>query len=192
MAALVVVFVWSFIGCYDRFTWALEVAPAVLGVAILIATYRRFRFTTLLYALIALHAVVLMIGGHTTYARMPLFDYFKEVFGWSRNYYDRLGHFFQGAVPALVAREVLLRTTPLRRGPMLTTLVLSVCLAITASYELIEFGVAFATGTAADDFLGTQGDPWDTQWDMLMCLVGAVSSLALAGRYHDRQLAKLT
>ena len=130
-----------------------------------------------------------MVGGHYTYARMPWFDWLKDAAGWSRNYYDRVGHFMQGAVPAIVAREILLRTTPLKRGRMLTTLVLSVCLAISASYELIEFGVAKWTGSAAADFLGTQGDPWDTQWDMFYCLVGAICSLALVSRYHDRQMS---
>ena len=183
------VFLWSLAGCYDLFTWALEVAPAAIGIGILIATYKRFRFTTLVYVLITVHAIVLMVGGHYTYARMPWFDWLKDAAGWSRNYYDRVGHFMQGAVPAIVAREILLRTTPLKRGRMLTTLVLSVCLAISASYELIEFGVAKWTGSAAADFLGTQGDPWDTQWDMFYCLVGAICSLALVSRYHDRQMS---
>ena len=183
------VFVWSYIGCHDRFTWVLETAPAIIGIAILAATWRRFRFTTLVYVLIALHAMVLMVGGHYTYARVPLFDSLRDWMHFSRNNYDRLGHFMQGFVPAMIAREVLLRTTPLRRGKMLTMLVLSVCLAISASYELVEFGVAKWQGTAADDFLGTRGDPWDTQWDMFCCLVGAICSVLFLSRMQDRQLS---
>ncbi len=190
LATAAAAFVWSFIGCADRFTWALEVFPAVIGAAVLIVTFPRFRLTPLLYIFITLHAVVLMVGGHYTYARVPLFDWLKEAAGFSRNHYDRVGHFMQGFVPALVTREILLRTTPLRQSRMLITLVLSVCLAISASYELVEFGVARATGTAADDFLGTQGDPWDTQWDMLLCLIGAVSALTFLSRLHDRQLTR--
>jgi putative membrane protein len=180
---------WSFIGCEDRFTWGLEVAPAIIGIGVLAPTYRHFRFTDFVYMLIALHAIVLMVGGHYTYAHVPLFDWLKEPMGWSRNHYDRLGHFMQGFVPAMITREILLRTTPLKRGGMLTTLVLSVCMAISASYELFEFAVAKWTGTAADAFLGAQGDPWDTQWDMSFCLIGAVCSLVLLSRFHDRQLS---
>lgn len=192
LAIVAIALVWSFAGCYDRFTWALEVWPAVIGIGILVATYGRFRFTTLVYSLIALHAIVLMVGGHYTYARVPLFDWLKEPMGWGRNHYDRLGHFMQGFVPVLVTREILLRTTALKRGKLLSALVLSVCLAVSASYELLEFGAAKWTGTAADAFLGTQGDPWDTDSDMLFCLIGAISALLLASRYHDRQISRLT
>lgn len=185
------VFVWSYIGCHDRFTWMLETAPAVIGIAILAATWRRFRFTTLVYVLIAIHAMVLMVGGHYTYARVPLFDWIRDWLHLGRNHYDRLGHFLQGFVPAMIAREVLLRTTPLRRGKMLTMLVLSICMAISASYELVEFGVAKWQGAAADDFLGTQGDPWDTQWDMLCCLVGAICSVLFLPRLQDRELSRM-
>jgi putative membrane protein len=192
LAIVAIAFVWSFAGCYDRFTWTLEVTPAVIGIGILVATYGRFRFTTLVYTLIALHAIVLMVGGHYTYARVPLFDWLKGPMGWGRNHYDRLGHFMQGFVPALITREILLRTTALKRGKLLSALVLSVCLAISASYELLEFSAAKWTGTAADAFLGTQGDPWDTDWDMLFCLIGAICALLVASRYHDRQMNRLT
>jgi len=190
LAVVAIAFVWSFAGCADRFTWALEVWPAAIGIGILIATYGRFRFTTLVYALIALHAIVLMVGGHYTYAHVPLFDWLKAPMGWSRNHYDRLGHFMQGFVPALIAREILLRTTPLKRGKMLTTLVLGVCMGISACYELLEFAAAKWTGSAADAFLGTQGDPWDTDWDMFFCLIGATCALLLASRFHDRQMSR--
>ena len=183
------VFVWSGIECYDGFTWALEVAPAVIGIGVLIYVYPRFRFTDLLYVLIALHAVILMVGGKYTYARMPLFEWLKNALGLERNYYDRVGHFAQGFVPALIARELLLRLTPLARGKLLIYLVLSVALAISAGYELIEFAVAKLTGTAADAFLGTQGDPWDTQWDMTFCFFGATTALILFSGLHDRALA---
>lgn len=192
LAIVAIAFVWSFAGCYDRFTWALEVTPAVIGIGILIATYGRFRFTTLVYTLIALHAIVLMVGGHYTYARVPLFDWLKGPMGWGRNHYDRLGHFMQGFVPALITREILLRTTPLKRGRMLIALVLSVCMGISACYELLEFGAAKWMGADADAFLGTQGDPWDTDWDMLFCLIGAISALLVASRVHDRQISRLT
>jgi putative membrane protein len=188
---LVAVFVWSAIRPLDRFTWFLEVLPAMVGVALLAAIYRRFRFTPLVYALVAIHAVILMVGGHYTYAEVPLFNWVRDAFGLARNHYDRIGHFAQGFVPAMIAREVLLRRTPLRQGGWLFTLVTSVCLAISALYELLEWGVAAATGTAADAFLGTQGDPWDTQKDIALCLVGAVTAQWLLSRYHDLQLKRI-
>jgi len=188
LAAVTAVLVWSAIGCHDWFTWFLEVLPALIGIPVLIALYPRLRFTNLVYGLIALHAAILMIGGHYTYALMPVFEWIKHAYHLDRNYYDRLGHFAQGFVPALIAREVLLRVTPLQRGKMLTTLVFSVCMAISALYELFEFAAARLTGTAADAFLGTQGDPWDTQWDMTFCLIGATCALAFFTRLHDRAL----
>ncbi len=190
LAGLAVVLVWSVVNCHDLFTWFLEVAPALIAIPILIRLYPRFRFTNLVYTLIAVHAAILMIGGHYTYAEMPVFNWIKDAFHLDRNYYDRLGHFAQGFVPAMVTREVLLRSTPLRRGKLLTVLVISVCMAISATYELVEFAAAKASGSAADAFLGTQGDPWDTQWDMTFCLIGAVSALLLLSRLHDRALAK--
>lgn len=185
------VFLWSGIGPRDRFTWFLEVLPAIVGFFVLAATHRRFPLARLTYVLIAIHAVILMVGGHYTYAEVPLFNWLRETFHLSRNYYDRVGHFAQGFVPAIIAREILLRRTPLRPGGWLATLVFSVCLAISALYELMEWGVSAATGTAADAFLGTQGDIWDTQKDMAMCLVGAMAALLLLSKVHDRALEKL-
>ena len=187
-----VVLLWSAIGCHDLFTWALEVFPAVLGGAVLIRLYPRFRFTNLVYTLIAMHAVILMIGGHYTYAEMPLFNWLRDQLHLARNYYDRVGHFAQGFVPAMIAREVLLRATPLQRGQLLAWLVFSSSMAISALYELLEFAVAKATGSAADAFLGSQGDVWDTQWDMTFCLIGTVCALVLLARLHDRALARAT
>jgi putative membrane protein len=191
-AGVAAVLVWSVIGCHDLFTWFLEAAPVLIAVPVLIRLYPRLRFTGLVYWLIAIHAVILMAGAHYTYARMPVFDWIRDWFHLDRNYYDRLGHFAQGFVPALVAREVLLRTTPLKRGRMLSLLVFSVCMAISAVYELVEFAAAKATGSAADAFLGSQGDPWDTQWDMTFCLIGASSALLFLSRAHDRALARLS
>jgi putative membrane protein len=191
LAAVAAVLAWSAIGPRDRFTWFLEVLPVLVGVPLLVLTARRFPLTSLAYWLVALHAVILMIGGHYTYAQVPLFNWIRDTFGLARNEFDRVGHFAQGFVPAILAREVLLRRTPLQRGGWLFTIVFSICMAISALYELFEWGVAEATGTAADAFLGTQGDIWDTQKDMAMCLVGALAALLLMSRFHDRALARL-
>ena len=191
LAGVALVFVWSFIGCHDVFTWCLEVAPAVIGIPFLIWLYPRLRFTNLVYCLIAVHAAILMIGGHYTYALMPVFEWIKHWLALDRNYYDRLGHFAQGFVPAFIAREVLLRTTRLERGKLLSYLVFSVCMGISAMYELFEFAAAKITGTAADAFLGSQGDVWDTQWDMTWCLIGASCMLLLFSGVHDRALRRL-
>jgi putative membrane protein len=172
----------------DRFTWVLEVAPVIIAVPILVATSGRFPLSPLLYRLLFLHACVLMLGGHYTYAEVPLGAWVRDAFGLTRNHYDRLGHFVQGFVPALLAREILLRKTPLRPGGWLFTLVTAVALAISASYELIEWWTAVLTGTRADAFLGTQGDPWDTQWDMFLALCGAVVAQLSLARRQDRQL----
>jgi putative membrane protein len=188
---VIVVLVWSGIGPYDRFTWSLEVLPVLVAGPLLFWTYRRFPLSTLVYLLITVHAVILMVGGHYTYAKVPLFDWLRDVFGHSRNHYDRLGHFAQGFVPAIVAREVLLRRTMLRPGGWLFTLVTAVCLSISALYELMEWGVAAATGSAADAFLGTQGDFWDTQKDMALCLLGALAAQLTLARAHNRSMAKL-
>lgn len=182
---------WSGIHPHDRFTWLLEVFPAILGMIVLVSTYNRFRFTTLCYLLIAIEMIILMVGGHYTYAKVPLFDWIRDVFGFSRNHYDRVGHFAQGFVPAIITREILLRKSPLNRGGWLFFIVVSICLAISAFYELIEWWVAMATGTAADAFLGTQGDVWDTQWDMSLALYGAIISLLILSKLHDRFLSKL-
>jgi putative membrane protein len=191
LATVVAVILWSGWRPYDRFTWWLEATPGMVGLAILLATYRRFRFTTLCYTLIALHICVLCVGGHYTYARVPLFDWLRPVFGWQRNNYDRLGHLMQGFVPAMIAREVLLRLGVLNRKKWLPFLVVSICLGISAFYELIEWWTALLSGGAANDFLGTQGDVWDTQSDMCLALVGAISALVLLSAIHDRALRNL-
>ena len=192
MKALLVIgaaiFVWSAIHPHDLTTWVLEVFPIVIAVPILIATRRRFPLTPLAYGLIFLHAVILMIGGHFTYARVPLGFWMQRAFGFARNHYDRIGHFAQGFVPAILAREILLRRGVVQRRGWLFFLVTCVCLAFSAFYELVEWWTAEATGAAATAFLGTQGDPWDTQWDMFFALLGALVSQLLLGRVHDRQL----
>ncbi len=189
ITSLALIFVWSVIAPHDLFTWFLEVAPVIIGAVLLFATRKRFTFTMLVYFLLWLHAIVLIVGGHYTYALNPLFEWIKESFHLSRNYYDRLGHFFQGFVPALVAREILIRITRLARGKMLNFIVICVCLAVSAFYELVEWWVAVATGSAAEAFLGTQGDVWDSQWDMCMALIGAVCALLFFSRLHDSFLS---
>jgi putative membrane protein len=177
---------------HDRLTWVLEVFPFFIAVPILIATWRRFPLTPLLYRLILVHAVILFMGGHYTYAEVPLGDWLRGLFELERNPYDRIGHFAQGFVPAILAREVLLRRTPLVRGGWLFFLVASVCLAVSACYEFIEWWSALLLGQGADAFLGSQGDPWDTQWDMFTALLGAVSAQITLVRLHDRHLARLS
>ena len=185
------VLVWSGIRPYDRATWLMEVAPVLIALPILWLTQRRYPLTSLLYILIFLHAIVLMVGGAYTYARVPVGFEVAEWFGWQRNPYDRLGHFFQGFVPALASREILLRGHYVRGRRMLAFIVACIALAISASYELIEWAAALALGQGADEFLGTQGDPWDTQTDMFMALLGALSALATLSKLHDRQVRKL-
>jgi putative membrane protein len=177
---------------HDTFTWFLEVAPILIAVPILILTRRRFPLTPLAYRLLFVHALILMLGGHYTYAEVPIGFWVGKALGFSRNHYDRLGHFAQGFVPAIIAREILLRRSPLRPGRWLFFLVTCVCLAVSATYELVEWWTALVTGEGATAFLGTQGDPWDTQWDMFLALVGALSALAFLSRLHDRQLAALS
>jgi putative membrane protein len=181
----------SGIGPYDRVTWMLEVAPVLIAAPILVATYRRFPLTPLVYRLLFLHALILVLGGHYTYARVPLGFWIQDLFDLGRNHYDRLGHLAQGFVPALVAREVLLRTSPLRPGGWLFFLVLCVCLALSAFYEMIEWWAALLGGESAAAFLGTQGDVWDTQWDMFLALCGAAASQLLFRGAQDRALARL-
>jgi len=175
----------------DRYTWILEVAPAIVAAIVLVATHRRFPLTPLAYRLILLHACILMVGGHYTYAEVPLGFWVQRAFGLARNHYDRLGHFAQGFVPAIVAREILLRRTALKRGGWTFFLVTCVCLAISAFYEFVEWWTALASGEAATAFLGTQGDVWDTQWDMFIALIGAVTAQLTLSRVHDRQLEAL-
>jgi putative membrane protein len=188
LVSLVAILVWSGIGPYDRFTWWLEVAPVLIAVPVLIYVYQRFRFTRLTYTLIWLHAIILMVGGHYTYARVPLGFWVEQAFDLGRNHYDRLGHFVQGFVPAMVAREILIRKSPLKGSRWLPFLVVCFCLAFSAFYELIEFWTALASGEGATDFLGTQGDVWDTQWDMQLALIGAVTALVFLSRVQDRQM----
>lgn len=187
-AIFVGVMIWSVIRPKDYATWLMEVAPALIGAAILVATYRRFPLTTLSYGLITIHAVILFVGGHYTYAEVPLFDWIRDAFDLSRNHYDRLGHFVQGFVPAILAREILLRTSPLCRGGWLFFLVVCVCLAISAAYEILEWFSVVVGAEAATDFLGMQGDVWDAQKDMTLALVGAILAQLLLARLHDRQM----
>lgn len=181
----------SAFGPSDWLTWVLEVAPVMIGAPILIATHRRFPITPLLARLLLLHAAILMLGGAYTYEKVPLGDWVSAWLGWERNHYDRLGHLAQGFIPAILAREVLLRRSPLERGRWLYVLAMSVCLAFSAFYELIEWWAALLTGEGASAFLGTQGDPWDTQWDMFLCLIGANISLLTLSGLHDRHLEEL-
>jgi putative membrane protein len=191
LAAGAVLLVLSGIGPHDRVTWFLEVAPVLIAGPVLMATARGFPLTPLAYRLIFVHAVILMLGGHYTYAEVPLGFWLQHALGLARNPYDRIGHFAQGFVPAIVAREILIRRSPLRSGKWLTFLVLCVCLAISAAYELVEWGAALLEDQAADAFLGTQGDQWDTQWDMFTALGGAATALLLCSRAHDRQIRTL-
>jgi putative membrane protein len=181
----------SRVGAAEPATWVLEVFPIFIAVPILVATAKRFPLTPLAYRLLFVHALILMVGGHYTYAKVPLGFWVQDALHLGRNDYDRLGHFAQGFVPAIIAREVLLRRSPLQRGKWLFFLVTCVCLAISASYELIEWAAALLGGSSADAFLGTQGDVWDTQWDMFTALIGALTSLLLMSRVHDRQLEEL-
>ncbi|HCC80189.1 MAG TPA: DUF2238 domain-containing protein [Methylophaga sp.] len=180
--------VWSGIEPKDQLTWFLEVLPALIGGAVLLFTYQQFRLTPLLYLLILLHCIVLMVGGHYTYAEVPLFD---NLLGFERNNYDKVGHFFQGFVPALLAREILKRKHVVNGEVWLVVFILSICLAFSAFYELIEWWVALLSNEAAEAFLGTQGYIWDTQSDMAMALIGAIVALVFLSGMHNRQLSKL-
>lgn len=182
---------WSGIGPADRLTWFMETVPVMIGIAILVPSWKRFRLTPLVYYLITLHACLLVIGGHYTYAEVPWFNDLKEAFDLSRNYFDRVGHFVQGFVPAIIAREILIRKTCLKSGGWLFLYVVSFCLAFSAFYEMVEWWAAIFTETGAEAFLGTQGDVWDTQWDMFLALIGAILGQIILGPYHDRQIARL-
>jgi putative membrane protein len=182
---------WSAYRPADRFTWWLEVFPALAALAVLLVTRHSFRLTPLAYTLVLAHCIILMVGGHYTYAHVPLFDWLGELFGWQRNNFDKLAHFAQGFVPAVLARELLLRKAVVNGRGWLGFLVVCFCLALSATYELLEWQVAVLSGTAADAFLGTQGYVWDTQSDMAFALCGAIVSVLLMGRYHDRQLQAL-
>jgi putative membrane protein len=191
LAAATLVLAWSGIRPFERGTWWLEVAPVLIGAPVLVATFSRFRLSPLLYRLLFLHALILLVGGHYTYARVPVGFWMQDLLDLSRNHYDRVGHFAQGFVPAILARELLLRLSPLQRGKWLFFLVVCVCLAFSAFYELIEWWAALVGGDSAESFLGTQGDVWDTQWDMFLALVGALSAQVLLGRAHDRSMRSL-
>jgi putative membrane protein len=191
LAAVLAALAWSGIAPYDRAVWWAEVMPVLIAAPLLAATWRRFPFTPLAYGLIAFFALILILGGAYTYARVPLGDWLRDALDLARNPYDRIGHFFQGVTPAIVARELLLRTSPLRPGKWLFFLVLCVALAISASYELVEWASAVFWGDGSVEFLGTQGDPWDAQWDMFTALIGAALAQLLLARLHDRQIAAL-
>ena len=188
LSMFIIALLWSVIHPKDLFTWFLEVVPALIGIVLVIVTYNRFRLTTLVYTLLCFHSIILMIGGHYTYAEMPLFNWLRDEFSLARNYYDRVGHFAQGFVPAIVAREIIIRTTPMRTGKMFFFIVVSICLAISAMYEFFEWWVALAVGENAEAFLATQGDVWDTQWDMFLAMCGAISALILLQKLHNKQL----
>lgn len=185
------VLIWSGVAPKDQFTWFLEVVPALAGIVALALTYRSFRLTALLYWLILLHCIILMVGGHYTYAEVPLFDYLKTLMGSERNNFDKVGHFVQGFVPALIAREIMIRKHVVNGRGWLNFLVVCFCLALSAFYELIEWWVAVATGEGAEAFLGTQGYIWDTQSDMGLALLGAIMAFATMGKVHDAQLRKM-
>ena len=191
------VFIWSAISPKDTFTWFLEVLPALIGLVIIIFTRNSFKLTPMLYFLILVHCVILMIGGHYTYAEVPLFDSLKEVFSWERNNYDKVGHLAQGFIPAIIAREIFIRKNIINisiqhANKWRNFLIVSVCLAFSAFYELIEWGVSLVSGEDGDSFLGTQGYVWDTQSDMGFALVGAILALILLAKAHDKQLTSLT
>ena len=190
-AVLTIVFVWSAIAPHDRLTWWLEIFPILIALPVLVFTYSKFEFTRLTYLLILMHAIILLIGGHYTYAEVPPFNWLRDTFDLSRNYYDRVGHFVQGFVPAMVAREILLKKSPLLIGRWLFFIVVCICLSISACYEFIEWWVAVISGTGADAFLGTQGDVWDTQWDMFTALLGAIIAQLLLARQQDKQMGKM-
>ena len=183
--------IWSAVNPHDYFTWFLEAAPALIGLAVLWATYKRFPLTSLAYTLILIHCLILFLGAHYTYAQVDTFKFIRDWFGWQRDNYDKLGHFAQGFVPAILAREILLRNRVVNGRGWLNLFVVSICLAFSALYEMFEWGVAVATGDSAESFLGTQGYLWDTQSDMAMALIGAVVSLFLLGKLHNKQLESL-
>ncbi len=187
---LIALLVWSGINPKETFTWFLEVLPAVIGILVLILTFKKFRFTNLGYVLIFIHCAILIVGGHYTYAEVPLFDWIRDVFDQSRNNYDKLGHFAQGFVPAIIARELLMRKKVLLKTSWLPFLVVCIILAISAVYELIEWAVSALSGEGGDSFLGTQGYIWDTQSDILFALIGSIVALLTLSKIHNKQISK--
>lgn len=190
--AVALVAVWSIIDCADLLTWVLEAAPILIAFPIMWYTYRRFPLTNMLYTLIAFHSVILFIGAHYTYAQMPLFNWIRDTFELSRNHYDRFGHFFQGFVPALVAREIFVRQNIVTSRRWLVFIIIAVCMGVSAGYELIEWAAAEISAEASEAFLGTQGDGWDTQKDMAVCLLGATCAVFFASRIHDKAIKKIS
>ena len=188
LAAVTIIFIWSAFGPYDRATWWLEVAPVLIVVPLLLATYQKFPLTTLLYILVAVHSIILIVGGHYTYARVPYMDFLGE----GRNNYDKIGHFAQGFIPAIAARELLLRTSPLKAGKWLFALILFSCMGVSAVYELIEWATAEIAGDGSVEFLGTQGDVWDAQKDMMWCGIGAITALLTLSKLHNITLEKVS
>jgi putative membrane protein len=185
---LLALFVWSAIKPFEYFTWFLEVLPAVIGILVLLFTYKNFQFTKLVYVLIFVHCIILIIGGHYTYAEVPLFDWIQEVFHQSRNNYDKVGHFAQGFVPAMITRELLIRKNIINGKAWLNFIVVCIAMAISVTYEFIEWGVSLGTGDGGDSFLGTQGYVWDTQSDMFYATFGAIIALVVLSKIHDKQL----
>ena len=191
VSIFLVVLIWSGIHPKDYFTWFLEVAPALIGFIVISMTYKKFRLTNLTYVLILIHCIILMIGGHYTYAEVPFFHWIRDCFELERNNYDKVGHFAQGFIPALIAREIFIRKSIINGVAWRNFMVICVCLALSAFYELIEWWVAISTGESAEAFLGTQGYVWDTQSDMGLALLGAVLSLMILSRLHDKQLNRI-
>ncbi len=191
LASVAIVFTWSFIHPKEYFTWILEVFPAVIGIGILLFTYRKFRFTNLVYTLIGIHCCILFVGGHYTYAEVPLFDWIKEALNQSRNNYDKIGHLAQGFVPALIIREIFVRMNVINKKSWQSFIIVSICMAISVTYEFIEWFVSVSSGESGDSFLGTQGYIWDTQSDMLFASIGAVIGLLIFSRLHDKQIAEI-
>lgn len=188
LAVFFATFVWSIINPKEGFTCFLEIIPAIIGVLVLTFTFHKFRFTNITYFLILIHCIILFVGGHYTYAEVPLFDYIREIFHQSRNNYDKIGHFAQGLVPAMIIRELFIRKKVISNSSFFNFIIVSICLAISAAYEWIEWGVSLATGDGGDAFLGTQGYVWDTQSDMLFATIGAITGLILFSKTQDKQL----
>ena len=191
LAVFCATFFWSIIEPKESFTCFLEIFPALLGVLILALTFKRFRFTNFTYFMILLHCIVLFVGGHYTYAEVPLFDYIRETFHQTRNNYDKVGHFAQGLIPALIIRELFIRKKIINNKSFFNFIIVAICLAISAAYEWIEWGVSISTGDKGDAFLGTQGDIWDTQSDMLFATIGACVGLLLFSKIQDRQIGEM-
>lgn len=192
LAIFFLVLAWSGYNPKDYFTWFLEVLPALIGIAVLAITFRRFPLTDLVYALILIHSCILFVGGHYTYAEVPLFDWIRDAFNQSRNNYDKVGHFAQGFIPAIIVREILIRQNAVNSIRWLNVIIVSMCLAFSALYEFFEWFIAVASGESADAFLGTQGYVWDTQSDMLYATIGAIVALVLLSRVHDKHLQKIS